>query len=397
MRTRHRHLGWISFNSFDDKLLASSLASASQTFTIGAILNLSDLTIPPELQTILRYQIGDNTVATFALALAVFLVIWFSFWIFQIIILKRLKQLAKQTKTDFDDTLIDLIEEIPSWFYRLIALYIGLKFITLGEQINWTIDAIFIITIIYRAVLFLQHFIAYSLGKLWARTPEEQTTNQTALRGVQMLANITLWAAGLLLVLANLGFEVNALIAGLGVGGIAIAFALQNILGDLFSSFAIYFDRPFEIGDYITVGERNGIVKKIGLKTTRITALQGEEIVISNQELTNSQIQNFKKMEKRRVLFAIGVTYCTSAAKLKKIPSLVEKAVVQAKKCTFDRCHFKEFGDFSLNFEIVYYFADNDYTKYLDARQEINLAIREFFEKEKIEMAFPTQTVILQK
>ncbi len=359
-------------------------------------MNLEFFTIPSELRIILDYPVGDDTVATFALAGGVFLIVWLGFWLFRTIILSNLKKLAKRTKTDLDDTLVALVAEIPGWFYRLIALYLGLQFLTLGEW-RWLVDAIFTILVIYRAVIFLQHFVVYSLERVWARTPAQRATNQTALNGVRMLSGIALWSAGLLLALANLGFEINALIAGLGVGGIAIAFALQNILGDLFSSFAIYFDQPFKIGDYIVVGEQSGTVKRIGLKTTRITALQGEEIIISNQELTNSRIQNFKKMEKRRVLFAIGVIYDTPTAKLKKIPSLIEKAVAQAKNCTFDRCHFKEFGDFSLNFEIAYYFAGNDYKKYLDARQGINLAIRELFEKEKIEMAFPTQTVYIAK
>ena len=190
----------------------------------------------------------------------------------------------------------------------------------------------------------------------------------------------------------------------LAIGGaataIVIGFALQHVLSDFFSAFSIYFDRPFEIGDYIIVGEYSGTVTKIGMKSTRVQLLQGEELVLANSELTKTSVRNFKKMKKRRISFTFGVTYDTTSKQLKKIPEII-KNIINPEKIEYidrlDRVHFTEFGDFSLNFEVVYYVKTKDYVKYRDTQQEINFKIKEAFEKEGIEMAFPTQTIYLNK
>ena len=165
----------------------------------------------------------------------------------------------------------------------------------------------------------------------------------------------------------------------------------------MFSSFSIYFDQPFKVGDFIIVGGHEGTVKKIGLKTTRIKALRGEEVVISNSELTSAHVQNFKRLRKRRVAFMIGVMYGTPSAKLKKIPEIVQSVVEGVEGTELGRVHFKEFGDFSLNYEIVFHALTNVYKEYMDAREQINLGLVDAFAKEGIEFAFPTQTVHVVK
>jgi len=262
---------------------------------------------------------------------------------------------------------------------------------------NKIINGIFTTIVIYRGVIFAQKIIAYSLEKFWGRDEHQVEKNRTAIHGILVFAKIILWTAGLLLMLSNLGFEVGTLVASLGISGIAIAFALQNILSDLFSSFAIYLDQPFQIGDYVVVGEDSGTIKKIGLKTTRIQTLKGDELVISNAELTSSRIHNFKKMRRRRVNFTIGVVYETASVKLQKIPDIIQKIIEDVETVDFERCHFQSFGDFSLNFETVFYVKSRDYHVFMDARQMINLGVKEAFEKAKIEMAFPTQTIYVQK
>ena len=187
------------------------------------------------------------------------------------------------------------------------------------------------------------------------------------------------------------------MIAGLGIGGIAIAFALQGILGDLFSSFAIFFDKPFEIGDFIKIGDKSGTVRKIGIKTTRLKSTDGDEIVISNQELTGAVLHNYKKTEERRNVLSLGVTYNTPTDKLKMIPVILKKVIDDAENIRFDRAHFKSFGDFALGFEAVYYVKSGNYTQHMDAQQIVNFAIKEGFDKEGIEIAFPTQTVYVEK
>ncbi len=234
----------------------------------------------------------------------------------------------------------------------------------------------------------------YKLAKKKGGSYKKKNTTYLALA---LIAKLILWTTGFLLVLSNLGVNISALIASLGIGGIAIALAVQNVLGDIFSSFSIYLDKPFEIGDYIIVGDHSGTVKKIGLKSTRIEALQGEEIVISNNELTTTRIQNFKTMKKRRIAFQIGLTYDTSSTKLKKVPKLIESIIEKTKNAEFSRAHFHEFGDFALKYEIVYYIHSGEYQDYMDAQEAINLEIHKAFEKEKIDMAFPTQTLHLEK
>ena len=242
---------------------------------------------------------------------------------------------------------------------------------------------------------FIHFFIARSMKMRKGGATAEEEAKVSSIFSI--FIKFALWSIGLLLILSNLGFNITSLVAGLGIGGLAISLALQSILTDVFSSLSIAVDKPFQEGDFIVVGADKGTVKHIGIKTTRIQSLQGEEIVISNTELTTARVQNFRKLQKRRVVFNIGVTYSTPTDKLKKIPEIVKRCIESAEKTEFDRAHFWQFGDFSLNFEIVYYIGSKEYVDYMNAQQKMNLAILEEFEKEGIEMAFPTQTVHVEK
>ncbi|MBU1997522.1 MAG: mechanosensitive ion channel family protein, partial [Candidatus Omnitrophica bacterium] len=206
-----------------------------------------------------------------------------------------------------------------------------------------------------------------------------------------------IWSLAIIFFLDNMGFKISAVIAGLGIGGVAVALAAQAVLADLFSYFAILFDRPFEIGDFIIVGDFLGVVEHVGVKTTRISSLSGEQIVFSNTDLTNSRVRNYKRMQKRRVVFKLGVTYGTSLEKVKEIPKIIEGIIKGIKDTTFDRAHFLAYGDFSLVYEIVYYVMSGDYNKYMDIQQEINFEIKNEFKKKQIEFAFPTQTLYVNK
>jgi len=168
-------------------------------------------------------------------------------------------------------------------------------------------------------------------------------------------------------------------------------------LGDLFSYFSILFDRPFEIGDFIIIGDYLGTIEYIGVKTTRVRSLGGEQLIFSNTDLTNSRVRNYKRMEKRRVVFKLGVTYQTPLEKLKAIPGMIEDVIKSVSDTLFDRAHFFSYGDFSLIFEVVYYVIGADYNKYMNIQQEINFAVKKEFEKNKIEFAYPTQTLYLNK
>jgi small-conductance mechanosensitive channel len=316
------------------------------------------------------------------------------FKIFQSIVLGRLTKIAERTKNDIDDEFIKIVRSIKPPFYSFLAFYFALRFLTLNEFLSRIFDAVLIIWFVYQLIGAVQILIDYVVRKKFA---EESRESRAAAGALGIAVKFILWSLAFLLILQNLGVNVTSLIAGLGIGGIAVALAVQNILGDLLSSFAIYFDKPFKPGDFIVVGNTLGTVEKIGVKTTRLRALQGEEVVMPNKELTGAKIQNFKKMEKRRVDFTFGIVYETPVEKLKKIPGTIKEIFDSISLAALDRVHFKEFGDFALVFEVVYYVESPDYNRYMDIQQEINLKIKEKFEKEGIVFAYPTQTIFVNQ
>lgn len=231
----------------------------------------------------------------------------------------------------------------------------------------------------------------------WKQRRARDGSAATAIAATGFLGRVALWTAVFLLILDNFGVRVTALLAGLGVGGIAVALAVQNILGDLFASISIVLDRPFEIGDFIVVGDCLGTVEYIGLKTTRVRALSGEQIVFSNSDLLSSRIRNFKRMYERRVTFTIGVTYETPYEKLTAIPGMLRSIVEAQPNVRFDRAHFQRYGEYALVFEVVYFVQRPEYNVYMDVQQAINLEIHRRFAAEGIEFAYPTQTVLVQR
>jgi small-conductance mechanosensitive channel len=344
--------------------------------------------------SIFEYVIFGNTLAdyTFAsVALVVLLVVLKSI---QWFILHRLRKFAEKTTTDIDDALIRIVKTVRPSFYFFVAFYITVNFfLSFSERVTSFIAVILIVWLVYQAIKALQVLIDFVVHKAMGKEDDEGAKSAADLVG--KISKIALWAIGFILILSNLGVNVNSLIAGLGIGGIAIAFALQKILGDLFSSFAIYFDKPFIIGDFIVVGEDMGTVERIGIKTTRLRSLQGEEIVISNQELTSVRVQNFKKMDDRRVVFHFGVVYETPSDKLKKIPEVVGKIIEGVENVRLDRVHFSKFDDSALTFEAVYYVNSADYNEYMDRQQDINFKIKDEFEKMGVSMAYPTRTLYI--
>jgi len=347
---------------------------------------------------ILTYAIGNNSVKDYLVALAVFVLAIIALKIFKYVIINKLKKITAKTKTELDDLLIKNVDRVGWPLYLLLSLYIALKFIQIPDFIDTALYYVILVVVTYYVIRGIQDVIDYGTHKLVLKKQEEEKEADTSV--IDLLSKIlkgALWGVALILILSNLGYDISALIAGLGIGGIAVAFALQNVLGDIFASFSMYFDKPFKVGDFIIVGDDLGVVKRIGIKTTRLQSLWGQETVISNRELTSTRVNNYKKMEKRRIHFTFGVVYETPTKKLKKILEIIKDIFDKIELVDLDRVHFKEFGDFSLNFEVAYYVDTGDYNKYMDAQQEINFAIKEQFEKDGIEFAYPTQTVFVSK
>ncbi|MFQ5586949.1 MAG: mechanosensitive ion channel family protein, partial [Thermodesulfobacteriota bacterium] len=306
-------------------------------------------------------------------------------------VLASVKRWSQKTATTLDDFLIHTFEKsvLPLLYYGVF--YLGTRSLILHPTLSKAIDVIGIILLTFLGIRFLSALIEYTIKHFWLR--EAEGPKVSSFKGLLPALKILIWGLGIIFLLDNLGFKISTVIAGLGIGGIAVAMASQAILGDLFSYFAILFDRPFELGDFIIVDDYMGSVEHIGIKTTRIRSLGGEQLVFSNTDLTNSRVRNYKRMEKRRVVFSLGVTYDTSLEQLKEIPGIIRSAITGLTGTAFDRAHFSSYGDFSLNFEVVYYILSGDYNRYMDIQQEINFAIKEEFEKRGIEFAFPTQTL----
>jgi len=308
-------------------------------------------------------------------------------------------KITKKTRSTVDDEILQSIKKPIYSFVILLGAYFALISITVVKSHSALIYKAFTVIAVLIFVFTLTKIIGVFM-KWYANTIAVKTKtdlDERILPIIQKILNIFIYFIAFIIILDQFGVEITPLIASLGIGGLAVALALQNILTDIFASFSIYFDKPFEIGDFIIVGNDLGVVKKIGIKTTRLESLWGQEIVISNTELTSTRINNYKKMEKRRIHFTFGVVYGTSTKKLKKILGIVKDIFNEIELADIDRVHFKEFGDFSLNFEVAYYISTGDYNKYMDVQQEINFALKEQFEKEGIEFAYPTQTIFVNK
>ena len=344
----------------------------------------------------INFSIGQNTSKELLTALWVFIGSFIILRIFSSIIISKLKKVAEKTATGFDDMMIEIVSGIKPPFYFFLALYLGIQFLVLSALVSKIITILFIITLVYEGVNALQKIIEYTAHKALSKEKGDEGA-QATIKTLSVVIKIILWSVGLILVLGNLGIDVSSLIAGLGIGGVAIALAMQNILGDIFSSFSILIDKPFQVGDFIKVGNDLGVVEKIGIKTTRLRTPDGQLLIIANSELTTARVQNFKQLETRRALFNLGVVYETPKEKLEKIPVIIEELVKSTENIEFERCHFKSFGDFSLNFEVVFHAQTQDYIEYLDTVQKINYKIFDRFNKEGIEFAYPTSVEYQKK
>lgn len=288
--------------------------------------------------------------------------------------------------------LAEIIGQTKPYTLFLAALYPASLLLELPARAGDAVGSVAFIAVMFQLGIWGGYFITSAIGRYAGRRTEAPAAD-SGVTVMRLMGKTILWAFILLVVLENIGVNVTTLIASLGVAGIAIGLATQNILGDLFAALSILLDRPFEVGHFIIVGEHLGTVEKIGLKTTRIRSLSGELLVFGNNDLLQSRIRNFTNFQERRVVFTFGVLYSTPAEKLKKIPEMVRRIIEGVENTRFDRAHFKSFGDSSLVFEVVYYVLSPDYLVYMDIQEKINLGIFEAFETEGIEFAFPTRTI----
>jgi small-conductance mechanosensitive channel len=350
-----------------------------------------------KIRELLDFRFMENTGEQWLLAVGIAVVFYVVFFIIKPVVRARLSRLAKRTETHWDDAVLDLLANTKSLALLIFALFFGSMALTLTDKVRTIIVSVTLIALILQAGLWASQLLQYWLKRAMDERRKKDPGSVAALNVSSWVGRLIIWSIVLLLILDNLGINITALVAGLGVGGIAVALAVQNILGDLFASLSIVLDKPFAVGDFIIIDDYLGSVENVGLKTTRLRSLSGEQLVMSNADLLSSRIRNYGRMYERRIVFNLGVTYQTPREKLKKIPGIIREAVETQDKTRFDRSHFKAYGDFALDFETVYYVLEPDYNVYMDIQQSVNLAIHERFEQETIEFAYPTQTVYVER
>lgn len=352
------------------------------------------------MQKFLNQTFWGNTIESYIIAAAIFIGASVLIFIFRKVILGRLRKWAESTETKLDDLLIRGLEKSIIPVLHILVFYAALKTLLLHPKVERTVDVISVILITFFIIKMITAAFRFGLDSYIKRKAAEEEEAQRRikqLRGITAIVSFFIWVLGFIFLLDNLGFEITTVIAGLGIGGIAIALAAQAILGDLFSYFVIFFDRPFEIGDFIVIGEFRGNIEHIGIKTTRVRSISGEQLIFGNSDLTNSRIQNFKRMDRRRIIFKLGVTYQTPAEKIEEAVKIVEQIIIDHPDVTYDRGHFAAFGPYSLDLEFVYFVLSNDYKQYMDIQQDVNFRVLREFEKKGIDFAYPTQTLFVKK
>ncbi len=330
-----------------------------------------------------------RALGTGALALAA---LWLTRWLLSV----RLGALARRTANAWDDLVVLLVKRTKSMTLAAAALWPVLAILEAAPAVREVARVVTVLVGGVQLAIWGNVVIGHLLEARISRLRQADPSSATTLRGVTIVSRTVLWTVLVLVALDNLGVNISALVAGLGIGGVAVALAAQNILGDLFASLSIVLDKPFVVGDFIVTGELMGTVEHIGVKTTRLRSLSGEQLVFANSDLLGSRIRNFKRMSERRILFTLGVTYQTPSEKLTAIPGILREVVTAQPGVRFDRAHFRSYDDSAVTFEIVYYVLDPDYNRYMDTQQRVNLEIFRRFEQEGIDFAYPTRTVYLR-
>jgi small-conductance mechanosensitive channel len=333
---------------------------------------------------ILSRELWNNTIADYLIAFAIMAGGILLVELFKRGILRRAQKWADSTATQLDDLLVSTLDRFILPIVRLLLIYWGVSYLALSPRFIRVFDIVISIIIAYFALLLVSHSIQFLLRGYFGRQ-ESGEAKLKQISSLMIVIDIVIWTLGAIFLFDNLGYNVSAILTGVGIGGIAIALAAQNIIGDLFNYFVIFFDRPFEVGDSITIDDKNGTIEHIGLKTTRLRSLTGEQIILANSDLTKSRVHNFKRLETRRIQFFVNVNFKTPREKLERIPDMIRQIVQHINEVRFDRAHLARITEYALQFEVVYFVLSPDYLIYMNVQQKINLDLLETFRREKIE------------
>jgi small-conductance mechanosensitive channel len=340
-------------------------------------------------------EIIDSTasldLAAASTAIIVAACVFAALWATRGLVRRKYTRLAATTATEPLEIPLQAASRTTLPFLVVVAAAAGAAVFGMEGGVAAGVQKVVTIAFFWQAGLWVSTALVAWLDHRRKVTLEEDKAAAGSIGIIRFVARLAVWAMVLLLTLENLGVDITALVAGLGIGGIAVALALQNVLGDLLASLSIALDQPFVIGDFVIVGDHMGTIEYIGIKSTRLRSLTGEQIVMSNADLLSSRLRNYGRMYERRVVFTLGVTYETPRAKLRSLAPLLREIVEAQDGVRFDRAHFAKYGPYSLDFEIVYYVQSPDFGRYMDAQQAINFRIHEAFEDLGVGFAYPTQ------
>jgi small-conductance mechanosensitive channel len=339
-----------------------------------------------------------NTITAWMISLAIGAVVLLALVLIKRLAVSRLGKLAARTDNDFDDAVVEVIRSTRSFFLVAIAIYAAIRGLTIHPRAIGPIEKLLELSFLFQIGLWASGLVAFLVQRsLEKRDQASDRIGVAAVRAIGIAVKVVAWIIVVLVAIqAIFNKNVTALMTGLGVGGIAIALAVQNILGDLLAAVAIVFDRPFDVGDTIQVDQMVGKVEQIGLKTTRLRSVTGEQLILGNGELLKSRLRNYRRMYERRALLHLDLQYDTDAAVVEGVPGLIRQIIEGQNAVRFDRSHFAGFMENALRVETVYYVLDPDYNRFMDVQQAINLAILRRFAADKIQFAFPTRTVELK-
>lgn len=351
--------------------------------------------IPAPVSEILSRQFLGNSLQAWLTASLTTAILFVVLMVVRRLLVSRLGVLAARTTNQIDDMVVALIGETRAWVLLVLAIYVGVAPLKLPPRVELYLAPAAKLVLLWQAAVWGAGAIGF-----WVKHHLEHRSGTGDRAGIAMInamgvgAKVILWILVMITALKSVfAIEITPLITGLGVSGIAVALAVQNILGDLLAALAIVFDKPFDVGDTIGVDTITGTVEHIGLKTTRIRSVTGEQIIIGNGDLLKSRLRNFRRMYQRRVLFNLDVTFDTPSEALAKLPTIIEKIVSAQSPVKFDRCHVSSFSESAIRIETVYYVLDPDYKKYMDVQQAINLEVLRRFAAERVKFAFPSRTV----
>jgi small-conductance mechanosensitive channel len=306
------------------------------------------------------------------------------------------RKLQATPETELLEIPVQVLCRTTAPFFVVLAIYLGVQALTVGPGTQRVLQSAITIALFWQAGVWAVEAAAAWLERKRRRSMTTDRAAVGSLGIIGFILNVVIWALVLLLTLDNLGVDITALVAGLGIGGIAVALAVQNVLGDLFASLSITLDRPFVIGDFLAVGDFLGSVEYIGIKSTRLRSLSGEQIIMSNSDLLSSRVRNYGRMQERRVVFATNITYETPIELVERIPALIREIVEAQEGTRFDRSHFARHGAASLDFETVYFVLSADFNDYMDIQQAINLRLHRELAALGIDFAYPTQRLIVE-